>query len=293
MEGDTAVDARAASEEAASRRAGWRLLRVAVRDQRRGIVYGVIAGLVWTGAKVAVPSLAQRGIDQGIVGHESGALLKWGLIILVVGAISGTCTGLRRWYAFGVAWRVETNLRHQLFAHLQRLHFAFHDQAQTGQLMSRAATDLQQIQSLTVMIPITISNAMTVLAVTVILLLINVKLALLALCTLPFVNVLAKRFSSRIHPVSMSLQQELATLATVVEETGTGIRAVKGFGAEPIQAARMHERTSMVYERSMLMARIRATFAPMMDFLPAIGLVLVLWYGGHQVISGHLTIGEL
>src|SRR5438270_2060545 len=192
MEGDSAVDARAASEEAASRRAGWRLLRVAVRDQRRGIVLGVIAGLVWTAAKVAVPSLAQRGIDQGIVGHEKGALLKWGLIILVVGVISGTCTGLRRWYAFGVAWRVETNLRHQLFAHLQRLHFAFHDQAQTGQLMSRAATDLQQINGFVVLIPITISNALTVLSVTVILLLVNVKLAVLALITLPMLNIFAR-----------------------------------------------------------------------------------------------------
>ena len=295
MEGDSAVDARAREgrEEAASRRAGWRLLRVAIRDQRRGIVLGVIAGLVWTGAKVAVPLLALRGIDQGIVAHQKGALLKWGLLILVVGAISGTCTGLRRWYAFGVAWRVETNLRHQLFAHLQRLHFAFHDQAQTGQLMSRAATDLQQIQSLTVMIPITISNAMTVLAVTVILLLINVKLALLALCTLPFVNVLAKRFSSRIHPVSMGLQQELASLATVVEETVTGIRAVKGFGAERSLNTRLKGRTDSVYGRSMEAARIRAAFNPVLDFLPTLGLVAVLWYGGHEVVQGHLSLGEL
>src|SRR5438270_13022689 len=134
MEGDSAVDARAASEEAASRRAGWRLLRVAVRDQRRGIVLGVIAGLVWTAAKVAVPSLAQRGIDQGIVGHEKGALLKLGLIILVDGVISGTCPGLRRWYAFGVARRREASLAHRLVAPPSRPPFASHDQAQTGQL---------------------------------------------------------------------------------------------------------------------------------------------------------------
>src|SRR5207248_11535977 len=99
-----------------SRRAGWRLLRSALREQRRGIVFGVLAGLIWTAAKVAVPSLAQRGIDQGIVYDQRGALLKWGLIILGVGAVSATCTGLRRWYAFGVAWRIETTLRHRLVA---------------------------------------------------------------------------------------------------------------------------------------------------------------------------------
>src|SRR3954465_6411883 len=284
---------REAEREAAPRRAGWRLLGSSLRHERRGIAYGVVAGLIWTAAKVSVPSLAKRGIDQGIVHDQSGALLKWSLIMLAVGAVSATCTGLRRWFAFGVAWRIEATLRHRLVAHLQRLHFAFHDQAQTGQLMSRAASDLQQIQSLVVMIPITISNAMTVAAITVLLLMMNLKLAVLALCSLPLVNVLAKRFSSRIHPVSMGIQQELAGLATVVEETVTGIRAVKGFGAEHILTVRLRDRTNRVFGRSIEAAKIRAAFNPVLDFLPTMGLVAVLWYGGRQVIGGHLTLGEL
>src|SRR2546421_6075754 len=109
--------------------------------------------------------------------------------------------------------------------------------------MARDATDLQQIQSVTTMIPITISNGMAVVAITVLLLTINVKLALLALCGLPLVNFLAKRFSSRLHPVSMALQQNLAEVANVVEETVSGIRVVKGFGAEQIQAKRLAKRT--------------------------------------------------
>jgi ATP-binding cassette subfamily B protein len=159
--------------------------------------------------------------------------------------------------------------------------------------MSRAATDLQQIQGFVVLIPITVSNAMTVLSVAVILTVTNAGLALLALGALPLVNVAAKRFSSRIHPVSLELQQELAGVATVVEETVTGIRVVKGFGAEPIQAERMAKRTERVYDRAMRAARIRAGFMPVLDFLPALGLVGVLWYGGHQVLDGHLTVGEL
>ena len=282
------------SEQAgAGARRGWRLLRRAVAEQKRAVALGVLVGLGWTAAKVAVPSLAQRAIDQGIIKSQHGALLKWGLIMLAVGSVQATCTGMRRWFAFGVAWRAEASLRHRLFAHLQRLHFAFHDHAQTGQLMARAATDLQQIQSFLVMIPITMANFMTVALITVVLLSINAKLALLALAALPLLNVAAKRFSSRIHPVSLGLQQELASLATVVEETITGIRAVKGFGAEPIQTERMRVRTNVVFDRSMLMARIRATYAPLMDFLPAIGLVLVLWYGGHEVLNGDLTIGQL
>ena len=106
-------------------------------------------------------------------------LATWSLAIVGVGTVSALCVGVRRYLAFGTAWRTETELRQRLFAHLQRLHFAFHDQAQTGQLMSRAATDLQQIQGFVVLIPITVSNVLTVLAVAVILLRMNAGLALL------------------------------------------------------------------------------------------------------------------
>jgi len=277
-----------------SRRDGWRLLGEAVRRHRGWTIVGVLAGLTWTAAKVTVPSLTRRAVDQGIIkpATHPGALQHWTLTILAVGVVSALCTGLRRYSAFGVAYRTETELRHRLFAHLQRLHFAFHDHMQTGQLMSRAATDLQQIQAFVVLIPITISNALTVVAVAVILVTMNAGLALLALGALPLVNVFAKRFSGRIHPVSMGLQQELAGVSTVVEETVTGIRVVKGSGAEELQAARLSDRTDRVFDQAILAARIRAAFMPVLDFLPALGLLAVLWYGGHQVIDGHLTLGE-
>ena len=130
-------------------------------------------------------------------------------------------------------------------------------------------------------------------AVAAILVVINPALALLALGALPAVNILANRFSKAIHPVSMELQQELAGVATVVEETVTGIRVIKGFGAEQVQATRLHEHGERVLDRALKAGRIRASFMPTLDFLPAIGLLAVLWYGGHLVINGDLTVGEL
>src|SRR5207244_8347560 len=117
--------------------------------------------------------------------HPAGALRTSGCAIVLSGLGAAWCVAARRYLAFMAAWRAETELRHRLFAHLQRLHFAFHDQSQTGQLMSRAATDLQQIQAFVVLIPITISNAATVLAVAVVLFTMNTGLALLALGALP------------------------------------------------------------------------------------------------------------
>ena len=274
-------------------RDGWRLLGQSLRAQWRGIALGVLVGLVWTAAKVAVPKLVQLGIGEGIERQVPGALGKWSLIILGAGVLAGIFTGARRYFAFKVSRSVEATLRHRLFAHLQRLHFAFHDKAQTGQLMSRASTDLQQIQAFVVMIPVTFSNLITVIASTTIMLSINPTLALVALGALPLVNVLAKVFSSKLHPAVMALQQELAELSDVVEETVSGIRVVKGHGAEPIQAARLRAEADDVFARSVETARIRATYLPAMELLPNLGLVLVLGYGGYQVLRGDLTIAEL
>ena len=254
---------------------------------------GTVSGLIWTAAKVSIPTLVGHAIDKGIIHPRGNTLVVFAIIIAAVGVVQGICTGLRRYYAFWVSYRVETELRHRLFAHLQRLHFAFHDHAQTGQLMSRSATDMQQVQGFVTMVPITISNGVTLVAVAAIMLMTNVRLTILALCALPLINVVAKMFSSRVYPVSLGLQQELAGVATVVEETVTGVRAVKGFGAEGIQARELRARTDRVWDRAMAAARIRATYAPLLDFLPAVGMILVLWYGGHQVLSNHLTVGQL
>ena len=280
-------------DAAASRRSGWALLRRALAKQRRLVVTGVLWGLVWTVAKVAVPSLTGRAIDVGIIRGDSGALVRWSLIIVGVGVVVGVSTGLRRYRAFAVAYEAETDLRHRLFAHLQRLHFAFHDQAQTGALMARAASDLQQINQLFVLIPISIANALTVVGVSVLLVMINARLAFLALVLLPLLNVVAKRFSTRLHPAAMGLQAELSSLSGAVEETLSGMRVVKGFGAEAVFADRMRARSDDVYDQAVDVAMIRARYLPLLDFLPALSTVAVIWYGGHQVLAGHLRTGEL
>jgi ATP-binding cassette subfamily B protein len=164
---------------------------------------------------------------------------------------------------------------------------------QTGDLMSRANTDLQQIQAFVVLIPLTISNFVTVCAVTVILVLIDPVLTLLALGSLPLLNYLGKRFSTRLHPAAMAIQRESAELASVVEESVSGVRVVKGFGAETVQSSRLRREADDVYDASMEATSVRSRFLPAMELLPNIGLILVLGYGGHQVLNGSLSVGAL
>lgn len=268
-------------------------MREAVGAHRKLMILGVGAGVVWAIARVAVPTLAGKAIDDGLRADDWGAVVALTIAILVVGAMQAVATGVRRYAAFGLAWRVETDIRMKLVAHLQRLHFAFHDRAQTGQLMAYANTDIQQLNNTILLIPLTLSSTLQLIAVVVILFIESPGLALFALGALPLLNVAATRFNRRMFPVGAQLQQELSELSGVVEESVTGVRVVKGFGAERLQRRRFAAEADSVYDRSMDQARLRAQFMPLIDLLPALGLVGILWYGGHEVLAGDLTVGDL
>lgn len=257
------------------------------------MIAGVVVGLLWSLSKVSIGLLLRQAIDQGIEADDMDRLRFWAVAIALVGCVSAVLTGTRRYLAFKEARLVEKRLRDQLFAHVQRLHFAFHDEAQAGDLMSRGNTDLQHLQNFVVMIPLTIANLMTVIGVTTILLVIDPFLAVLSLAALPLINVVAKRFGSRLFPSVMGIQRESAALASVVEESVAGVRVVKGFGAEAVVKDRLGHSADDVYRESMDAARIRATFLPALQLLPNVGLITVLGIGGHRVVDGALSLGSL
>jgi ATP-binding cassette, subfamily B, bacterial len=269
----------------------WVLLRDTLRAQRRNLAIGSLIGLAWTCGKVAAPILIRYGIDRGI--RDGEQIWLWSGLIAVAGVISGFFTAFRRFYAFREARWTETRLRERLFDHIMSLHIGYHDRAQTGQLMSRSSSDLNQIQSFVVMIPITLSNIAMITAVTIILLVTDWTLALVALGSLPLIQFAGSRFSTAIHPAVLAVQAEQAELATVVEETVGGVRVIKGFGAERVQAAKLRTEADDIQRESVAAAKIRAKFLPAIELLPQVGLIAVLWFGGHRVIDGELTIGAL
>ncbi|MEM9517281.1 MAG: ABC transporter ATP-binding protein [Actinomycetota bacterium] len=269
----------------------WALLRQTLQAQRRNLAIGTVIGLVWMIGKIAVPILVGYSIDRGI--GDGDRLWMWAGLIALAGLLAGTFTAMRRFFAFREARWTEARLREQLFNHIVSLHVGYHDRAQTGQLMSRASSDLNQIQMFVVMIPITLSNLGMITAVAIILFVTDPLLALVALAPLPFVNVAGRRFSQSIHPAVLAVQAEQAELATVVEESVGGVRVVKGFGAEAVQSEKVRQQANAIRGESMSAARIRARFLPAIEMLPQIGLIAVLGVGGMQVIDGSLTLGQL
>lgn len=262
-----------------------------LRRQWKGLTLGVSVGLLWTVGKVSIPQLTRLAIDRAIEG--AGSAWGWAFLIACAGVVTGTFTALRRYVAFSQSRLTEMRLREQLLQHILGLHIGYHDRAQTGQLMSRASSDLNQVQAFVVMIPLTISNLAMIGVVVGILFSTDPTLAVFALAPLPFVNWTARRFSSRIHPAVLAVQQEQAQLASVVEETVSGVRVIKGFGAEQVQARKLETEADDIQAVSLLAARIRAIYLPFIDLLPAAGLIAVLGIGGHRVLNGEMTIGEL
>ena len=269
----------------------WKLLSSTLRDQRRNLIIGSIIGLLWMVGKISVPILVRFSIDRGI--EQGDRLWLWVGLIAVAGLLVGTFTALRRYFAFREARWTETRLRERLFNHIMSLHVGYHDRAQTGQLMSRSSSDLQQIQSFVVMIPITMSNLGMILSATIILFITDPILAVVALAPLPLVNIAGRKFSTSIHSAVLQVQAEQAELATVVEETIGGVRVVKGFGAEEVQAKRLRKEADDIQGVSIGAAKIRAKFLPAIELLPQLGLIAVLGLGGLRVINGDLTLGQL
>lgn len=280
-----------AASPSGSGASGWPLLRAALRRQRRGLVAGMVVGLAWSAGKVMVPRLTREAVDRGVIGH--GSLWFWAGLITAAAAIAGVFSGWRRYLAFRESRLTESRMREEIFEHIQRLHVGYHDHTQTGQLMSRASSDLQMIQGFVVMIPITASNLAMVIGVVVVLLTSQPMLALIALAPLPLVNLLAQRFSRTIHPAVLAVQAEQAQLATVVEETVSGVRVIKGFGAEGVQAEKLRVEAEDIRTVSLQAARVRSAFLPALDLIPNLGLIAVLGIGGHRVLNGEMTYGQM
>jgi ATP-binding cassette subfamily B protein len=144
---------------------------------------------------------------------------------------------------------------------------------------------LQQVQGFVVNIPIFVSQITMVIGVVIILFFSDPVLAAVSLFPLPFINISARSFSHKIHPAVMAVQQEQAQLANIVEESVSGIRVVKGFGAEAVQQGKLNIEADDIQRESMRAARIRSRFLPAIDLLPSLGLVAVLGLGGHRVIA--------
>src|SRR5919198_1556506 len=211
----------------ARRRAAWRFVRAVIRSQVGGVVGAAVAGLLWQTGAVAGILFVKYAIDRGVLRQDRHTLLLWLGALFGVALLEMTAGAVRHLYAIRNRSRTDARVRDAIFAHALRLDPSYHDRVGPGELMSRASSDSEHVARLMDSIGHTIGYVLTVVAVSVVLLVIDWQLALIVLLPLPLITVAGWLYSRRYDAATRRLQESWAEAATLVEETVAGIRVVK------------------------------------------------------------------
>ena len=241
---------------------------------------------------ITIPYLVGTVIDRSVDASDPSVVWPVLLAMLIAGVIQAVGVAFRRYFGFKLSYRAEADVRNRIFAHIQRMAFSFHDVTSTGELMARASSDLSQLRLILAMLPITLANIVMFFVVSLVLIVIDPVLGLVASLMVPALLFVSARFASRVVGYSFDLQQRLSELSHVVEESVSGIEVIKSYGQETQQQAKLDHKADIIYDSAMGMAKERAAHRPLFEIVPALGTVSVLAVGGIRVVDGAITIGE-
>jgi ATP-binding cassette subfamily B protein len=252
------------------------------------------AAITAAGAEIAIPLLIKGIIDGPIAHGNARALLPLGLAATALGVLQAALNLYRRWVQASAVTSLEQSMRDALYAHLQRLHAGFHDDWQSGQLLSRATTDLAAIRRFAGFGTIFfVTSVVTFVAVVALLIRLNWWLGLLTGCVfLPVVG-LCTRFERRYRVLSRRAQDQQGDLATYVEEAASGVRVLKALGRRDEAAEQHGAQAALVQETQMQKARLRGTFWAGLDLLPNAMIGMILLLGALAVSRNELSLGGL
>ena len=264
-----------------------------LRPYRWSLTVSILLAVASQAAAVAIAFLTGDALESAVDAQSRRQLWLLALAILLVGAARAVFMAGRRLISGRQALGVEYDLRDEIYAKLLRLSFGFYDRHQTGQLMSRATVDLQAVRFfLGYGLIFFFQHLLTIVGVTVVLFIVDWRLALAATAFTPVLVFLAYRYSRVSHPVLRDVQQRMADVATVAEENIVGVHVVKSFAQEEAEAAKFEERTESLFRRSLDANRQRALYVPLLSFLPLIAQATVLLFGGRMVASGELALNS-
>ncbi|MDA8354753.1 MAG: ABC transporter ATP-binding protein [Actinomycetota bacterium] len=242
--------------------------------------------------QVQTPDLLSKAIDNSIVSHTVPLhFYVWWVVALAV--VSGITGYIARLFLFETAYRFEYDLRALIYEHLTKMSFPFYDRVQSGQLISRANSDIRSVNMYMTFAPQILVQCSIAVVAFAYMLSINVILAFVAMATMPFVYLTAVKMRQSMFPVSWLIQARLAEVATIVDENVSGVRVVKSFAAEDQQLQELAGAAARVRWSYVKDADLQARWSPAMQNLPQSGLALVLLFGGYMVIHGHLGIGAI
>jgi len=268
-----------------------RLLRLWRRQWRLGAL-GLSLAFAYTLISIAIPLLSQRAIDHAIVGHED-ALWPYVLAIVGLATIRFGINFLRRFSTARIGIRIEAQMRELLYHAYLRYPRAFYDRHATGQVLSRATNDLYPIRYFIGWGLVQgMQSLMMIVGAGIVLLLVNPRLALYTAVAMPPITVLALRFARRVSPLSRRVQERKGDVTEAADEAVVGIEMVQAFGREDDVRGRFGNRAEAVRDTVLEQAGVEARHLPGLYYLPSLSIAAVVFFGGRQVVAGHLSIGQ-
>jgi ATP-binding cassette subfamily B protein len=266
-----------------------------LRSYKKETFGALLALLLVSGANLVTPQLIAYAVDEGITppGRLDAILLAGGGLVAVA-LLRGLCAFLQGYLAERASQGVAYDLRNTLFARIERLSFSYHDRTETGQLVTRLTSDVEQIRTFAGSGVVQLASAAVMLVgTTVLLLVLNWQLALVALAIIPAIFVLLLRFVRRISPLFRGVQQTLGRLNTVLQEDLAGVKTIRTYSREDYETRRYHEINDELLEKNLETVSAFSNNFPFVFFLANLGTVAIVLYGGLQVIGGALSVGEL
>jgi ATP-binding cassette subfamily B protein len=254
--------------------------------------YGAM--LLITALSLVIPQFIRWIVDHGIR-EQNQSLLTWSVVgLLGLTLVKGVLTFFEGRWSEVQSQNVAYDLRNAIHSKLAALSFAYHDQTETGQLLSRAMQDVERIRFLTGRATLRlVSSIMLAVGTAGVLLWMNPSLALLSMAAIPLLANRAYEFGRRMRPLSLAIQQQLAVLTTRLEQNLRGARVVKAFAQEPHEVTRFEAANAEWFGLSAASVRLQAINVPLLDLISNIGTIFIIWYGGRLVINNNLTLGEL
>lgn len=263
------------------------------RPYRRGIAVGLLLVVVANLFTIAGPYILKVAIDSLQQDLRADLILRYAGLIVVVALLGGAARYGMRELMNGISRRIETNLRDDLFDHLQRLSPQFYDAWRTGDLMSRATNDVLAARMVAGPAIMYLVNTTTISALALSFMIwIDLRLTLLAMIPMAILPIVVFGFGKQIHARFERIQSQFADLSSFVQENLTGTRLVKAYAQEDAQAADFADLNDTYKSHNMSLARVWGAFHPSLMMLTGVAGVIVLWYGGGGVIAGRITIGE-
>lgn len=277
--------------QSAAQAPGWarRLCGYAWR-YRRNVLLALGSSLAGMAVMALVPLITKVIIDDVVVGHTRSLAVWTGLLIAAAGLVY-IATYIRRYYGGRLALDVQHDLRTEMYGTITRLDGKRQDELSTGQVVGRATSDLQLIQGLLFMLPMTIGNVLLFLISLVIMAWLSPLLTLVAIAVAPALWFIARRSRARLFPATWYAQGQAAAVAGVVDGAVSGVRVVKGFGQEEQETGKLREVGRKLFAGRLRTIRLNSRYTPALQAVPALGQVAMLALGGWLATRGEITLG--